>query len=280
MPLYRMVKQDYVPTNVDESEFEVGVTAPRRRVAGRRWTRPCRRSRTELRQVPGVKHLLTTVGSRSVVGRQQRRDLRAAGGHFDAQRSASRGCGARRSPGNPSAAWTGNYSQRDVMQEVRDRLSKFRDLIIAVRNLTSLRQGAPVDIDFVIEGPDIKTLAEVSERAAAEGRASCRASSTPTPRCGMDKPELHVEIDRERAAALGVDVQEIAETLRIAVGGDDRVSRYRDLHVDDIYDVELRLVGIDRGSRDAISQLYVRAKPATGHRLRSRGTGRADGRRR
>lgn len=27
IPLYRMVPQDYVPTNVDESEFEVGITA-------------------------------------------------------------------------------------------------------------------------------------------------------------------------------------------------------------------------------------------------------------
>jgi HAE1 family hydrophobic/amphiphilic exporter-1 len=77
----------------------------------------------------------------------------------------------------------------------------------------------------------------------------------------MDKPELRVEIDRERAAALGIEVHEIAETLRIAVGGDDRVSRYHDSAADDTYDVELRLVGIDRSSRDAINQLYVRTRP-------------------
>ena len=76
----------------------------------------------------------------------------------------------------------------------------------------------------------------------------------------LNKPELLVEIDRERAASLGVDVAEIAETLRIAVGGDDRVSRYRDPALDDVYDVELRLVGIDRGSPEDISQLYVRTR--------------------
>jgi HAE1 family hydrophobic/amphiphilic exporter-1 len=65
--------------------------------------------------------------------------------------------------GNPSAAWTGNYSQRDVMVAARARLKKFKELIISVRNLTSLRQGAPVDIDFVLEGPEIKTLARLSE---------------------------------------------------------------------------------------------------------------------
>ncbi len=59
-----------------------------------------------------------------------------------------------------------------------------------------------------------------------------------------------------------MSVQEIADTLRIAVGGDDRVSRYRDPSVDDAYDVELRLVGVDRQDVDAKSQLYVRANPA------------------
>jgi HAE1 family hydrophobic/amphiphilic exporter-1 len=59
----------------------------------------------------------------------------------------------------------------------------------------------------------------------------------------LDKPELLVGIDRERSASLGVDVREIADTLRVAVGGDDRVSRYRDKTVDDAYDVELAAGG-------------------------------------
>ncbi len=78
----------------------------------------------------------------------------------------------------------------------------------------------------------------------------------------LDKPELHASIHRERAASVGVSVQEISETLRVAVGGDDRVSRYRDITVDDAYDVELRLVGLDRSNASTISQLYVRANPA------------------
>ena len=50
--------------------------------------------------------------------------------------------------------------------------------------------------------------------------------------------------------------------LRIAVGGDDRASRWQDPVWGDVYDVELRLVGVDRGSPEAISQLYVRTKSA------------------
>ena len=37
----------------------------------------------------------------------------------------------------------------------------------------------------------------------------------------LDKPELRVQIDRDRAANLGVDTEDIANALRIMVGGDD-----------------------------------------------------------
>jgi HAE1 family hydrophobic/amphiphilic exporter-1 len=134
------------------------------------------------------------------------------------------------------------------------------ELIVGVRNMTSMRQGAPVDIDFVIEGPDIDVLNKLSEELRQRVSKLPGIVDTFTT-LRMDKPELRVEIDRERAAALGVEVQEIAQTLQIAVGGDERASRYHDKGADDTYDVELRLVGIDRGSRDAISQLYVRTRP-------------------
>lgn len=149
------------------------------------------------------------------------------------------------------------------MAEVRKRLGGISGLQVSVRNLTSLRQGAPVDIDFSITGPDMEGLLDFSSKLLAKVKQTpgiVDAYST----LKIDNPELLVQIDRERAAALGVDVSEIAETLRVAVGGDDRVSRYRDLAIDDAYDVELRLVGIDRNNIESISQLFVRAQPDTG----------------
>jgi HAE1 family hydrophobic/amphiphilic exporter-1 len=127
--------------------------------------------------------------------------------------------------------------------------------------LTSLRQGSPVDIDFSITGPDIALLSEFSEKLRLKAMEIPGIVDVDTT-LRLDKPELLVNIDRERAAALGVEAREIAETLRVAVGGDDRVSRYRDRTVDDAYDVELRLVGIDRRDVSSISQLYVRGRPS------------------
>jgi HAE1 family hydrophobic/amphiphilic exporter-1 len=160
--------------------------------------------------------------------------------------------------GDPRQALAGNFSQRDKMRDIRQTIAQYADLRASVRNLTSFRQGAPVDIDFVVTGPDLDTLAQFSQRlrnkvAALPGLVDVDNTLR------LDKPNLLAHIDRERAAALGVNVQEIADTLRIAVGGDDRVSRFYDAAADDAYDVELRLVGVDRADTRSISQLYVRA---------------------
>jgi hydrophobic/amphiphilic exporter-1 (mainly G- bacteria), HAE1 family len=259
VPLYRIVKQDYVPTNVDESEFEVSITAPEG-LSLQSMAVVMTEVEKEVRSVPGVETVLTTVGGRGIsrvnVGDLYVRLTDINQRTFNLGRLAS-----ETRAGQPGKAFTGNFSQREKMTEVRRRLAKFKDLRIGVRNQTSLRQGAPVDIDFVLTGPDLKRLAQYSDQLRAKVAQLPGIVDTDTT-LRLNKPELLVDINRPRAAALGVDVQEIADTLRLAVGGDDRVSRFYDAALDDAFDVELRLSGLDRGNKESISQLYVRTRPS------------------
>ena len=268
VPLYQLVKQDYIPTNVDESEFEVGITAPEGATT-KSMDAVMQAVESEIRQVDGIRMLLTTVGTGGLA-RVNTGNVYVRLEDID-QRRFSLGRLVRETwAGRPRAAFEGNYSQREKMQEIRRRLlqPEYRDLELSVRNLTSFRQGAPVDIDFSIVGPDLAALAEFSNKLHdLEGKGAIDQIPGIVDvynTLKLDKPDLYVDIDRERAATLGVDVEEIAETLRIAVGGDDRVSRYRDWQLDEVYDVELRLVGVDRAESDAIGQLYVREQSAPG----------------
>ncbi len=255
VPLYYLVRQDYIPTNVDESEFEVRLSALEG-ASLESMDEAIARAEREIGEVSGVELQLATVGSRGLGGVNRGEiyvrleDIRT--------RSFSIGRLWRGLlQGDPGEAFRGNYSQRDKMAEIRKRLNQLPDIIVSVRNLTSLRQGAPVDIDFSITGPDLEKLVEFSDKLKVKAKEIDGMVDVDTT-LKLDKPELLVSIDRQRAAALGIEVREIAETLRVAVGGDDRVSRYRDQTVDDAYDVELRLVGIDRRDVESISQLYVR----------------------
>src|SRR5207244_8129367 len=73
----------------------------------------------------------------------------------------------------------------------------------------------------------------------------------------LDKPELRVAIDRQRAADLRVDTQQIATALRLMVGGDDQVSRFHDPVVNDDYDVQIRLMPEFRGNLRTTQRLHV-----------------------
>ncbi len=259
IPLYGLVKQDYIPTNVDESEFDVGVVA-KEGATITAMTEALAFIEGRIRSIQGVEFTMTTIGSRGVSG------INSGNIFVRLQDAEERTFSFERLwqgllKGRPSAAFEGNFSQQEKMVEIRKAVSGLPDIRVSVRNLSSLRQGPNVDIDFSITGPDSDRLAKFSEkvrRAATEIPGIVDVDIT----LRLDKPELLVGIERERAASLGVSVQEVADTLRVAVGGDERVSRYRDATVDDAYDVELRLVGIDRRDTESISQLYVRANPA------------------
>ncbi|MEX0717901.1 MAG: efflux RND transporter permease subunit [Planctomycetaceae bacterium] len=260
-PLYHLVQQDYIPLNVDESEFEVRLEARQgANLASMRETVDA--AEAQLLDIDGVELVLTTVG-RGGFGDVNRAEhyIQLIDGN---ERTFSFGrLFSGLLAGDPRAAFRGNFTQREKMAEVRRRLGTIPDVRVSVRNLTTLRQGAPVDIDFSITGPDFEGLLEFSEKLRDKAREIPGIVDVNTT-LQVDSPELLVRPNRERAAALGVSVRDIADTLRVGVGGDDRVSRYRDATIDDAYDVEVRLVGIDRGDIESISQLYVPANPGTG----------------
>lgn len=257
VPLYQLVRQDYIPLNVDESEFEVRMeTRQGSSLATMREIVELVESRLE--QIEGLETVLTSMGTTGF-GSVNRADM-----FVRLVDSSQRTFSLSRFwqgllDGDPGQAFRGNFSQREKMTEVRNSLKSISGIRPSVRNLTSLRQGAPVDIDFTITGPDSTRLLQFADRLKDKaGQIPGIVDLVTT--LQIDNPELLARIDRERAASMGVDVREVADTLRIAVGGDDRVSRYRDDTVSDAYDVELRLVGLDRGDVESISQLYVRVR--------------------
>ncbi len=257
--IYNQVRQDYIPANVDESEFEINLNIAEGASLGS-MNEAMEVVERRLQEVSGIDFLLATVGTRGFGGVNRGELYVRLKDIHDRTFSLSR---FFRSliQGDPGAAFRGNFSQQDKMIEIRKLLTSVPGVRAAVRNQTSFRQGANVDIDFSIMGPDVQRLSQFSEALRSKVINIPGIVDVDTT-LRVDKPELLVDIDRERAAALGVDVQEIAEALRVAVGGDDRVSRYRDASVDDAYDVELRLVGIDRRDPESISQLYVRTRPS------------------
>jgi HAE1 family hydrophobic/amphiphilic exporter-1 len=251
VPLYKFVRQEYTPGNTDEGEFEIGVTAPEGTSLAA-MDDVTRRIEAELLSMPQIRVLLASVGATRIGGVNYSRIYVRLVPHRERLFSWSRLVSIA-----PWKAFQGNYTQRDVVQQVRQRLKKFKDLRVQVRSSqSSISVGGPnFEIDFSILGPDLESLAQYAEELRRKSPELGLEGVDTTLK--LDKPELRVEIDRARAAALGVDTQDIATALRIMVGGDDRVSRFRDPSVSDEYDVQLRLAEGGRNDPATISRIYV-----------------------
>ncbi|HTK30619.1 MAG TPA: efflux RND transporter permease subunit [Candidatus Saccharimonadaceae bacterium] len=71
----------------------------------------------------------------------------------------------------------------------------------------------------------------------------------------LNKPQLEIDIDRERAAELGVSVADIGSTLQTLLGG-QRVTRFK--RGNHQYEVMLQVPRVDRSNPSMIDGLYVR----------------------
>jgi|HubBroStandDraft_3_1064219.scaffolds.fasta_scaffold01250_4 HAE1 family hydrophobic/amphiphilic exporter-1 len=254
LPLYRLVRMEYIPTGVDEAEFEVNVTAPEiASLAAMDVT--MRAVEAELRQTRGVRMVLSTVGSGFLGGVNQGYAFVRLAPIEERVFSFTRLLSGLVHL-DPLAAFRGNYSQRDVMEEVRRRLARFTDLRPAVRNIPSFNiGGAPSDIDFVLLGPELEPLAGYIEQLRQRSRQLGIVDADVTLK--LTKPELRAVVDRRRAADLGVGMEDLATALSLMVGGDDQVSLFHDPRTNEDYDIELRLSEGTRNDPRGIAQLYV-----------------------
>src|SRR5262245_1045751 len=255
IPLYGLVKQDFIPSNIDEAEFSVNLTAPEG-TSLVSMNEALEAVEAELKQIPEIRMLLGRAGA-SYIGSVNSADIYVRIPPHEERTINLTKFWKGLTRGEPLAVFRGNYSARDVQQKVRQRLRKFTHLRPAVRNPQTINLGGGgfTDVEFVVRGPDLTTLVkyanQLRERAPELGLLDADVTLK------IDKPELRVNIDRARAADLGVDSTDIATALGIMVGGDERVSRFHDEQMNEDYDVQVRLKQGDRNDAQTISRLFV-----------------------
>ncbi len=109
-------------------------------------------------------------------------------------------------------------------------------------------------VSFVIEGDDLFALKGYSDEI--EGRlAEIPGVRSVQTNLYLNKPQLEVEIDRNRASDLGVSVRDVASTLQILLGGLD-LSTFK--LFGETYDVVVQLDRSDRNDPRDLVELVVR----------------------
>ncbi len=145
-------------------------------------------------------------------------------------------------------------SQQEIVDSLGDELSGIAGIKTRPFNPNPLRGfgGSPVEI--VVQGPELEELAriadEIESRAMSEGIVKYMRTDLV-----LNKPQLEVAIDRERASDLGMSMKDIATTLQILLGGLDVSSFKQD---GETYNVMAQLRRHERSTPRAVVSLFVR----------------------
>jgi hydrophobic/amphiphilic exporter-1 (mainly G- bacteria), HAE1 family len=149
------------------------------------------------------------------------------------------------------------FRQEELKRYLRANLTAPPGALLSVADKQMVAGGGsrPQAVQFNIRGDDWETLlATVEKVKAAMKQNPGLADVDSTYRAG--RPLLSVQVDRDRAAAVGLPAAAIGQTLR-AFLGQDAFATYREKG--DQFDVKLQLPAAVRADPDAIGALTLRS---------------------
>ncbi|WP_332681858.1 efflux RND transporter permease subunit [Bosea sp. (in: a-proteobacteria)] len=146
--------------------------------------------------------------------------------------------------------------QQDLVAELNKGLSQIPGIRLFATNPPSLGGGGANSkpVEFVLRSSD--SYAEIKEnvdRLIAEVQGHPALTNIDS-NLILDKPQIKVSIDRQRAADLGVGVDVIGRTMETLLGG-RQVTRFN--MNGEQYDVVLQVAGQDRNTPQTLQSIYL-----------------------
>ncbi|MGD1936655.1 MAG: efflux RND transporter permease subunit [Cyanophyceae cyanobacterium] len=129
---------------------------------------------------------------------------------------------------------------------------------IAPSGLPGAGFGSPLQL--VVQGNDLETIAAETEKLAAQARELPQLRNVDVD-LSFTQPEVAVRINRDKAAALGVEVRDISRTMQTLLGGRDVTSFNRGNRR---YEVIIQAESQFRADPEAIANLYIETNPDDG----------------
>jgi len=232
VPLGMKANKNFLPEE-DESQFGITLRAPEgvsleatRIIAGR--------VATEVEQLPEVKYAVITIGDDA----QQTQNLATVYVKLVPPDERKR-------------------SQQQLTMVARELTQKFAEehkLRVQVGPIPAFSGGGPAAaVQMQVQGADLKKLEAYTQKIGEAIKSAPGVADFDTSLV-VGKPEVRIEINRKKAAELGVSVYDIQSALRLMVGGYE-VGNYPENG--EQYDVFVRAEHEARGSIEELKRLTV-----------------------
>ncbi len=235
IPLFMFVGKNFLPVD-DQSQFEISVRAPEGYSISAT-SQLFERIAADIRKLEGVSDTLTTIGG----GQQQI----VNNGTIFVRLSD---IGER------------SLSQEDLMVKAREVLSSnFADLNLrtGVQPVAAFSGGGQrnANVQFLISGPDLKKLEEISAVMLEKMKQIPDAVDVDSTLIS-GKPEVRLTVDRDTAADLGVSVGAVSQALNTLVAGTEATTFTQGT---DQYEVRVRAINNFRTDVEGLKRLLVQS---------------------
>ncbi|MFW6052319.1 MAG: efflux RND transporter permease subunit, partial [Desulfosalsimonas sp.] len=145
-----------------------------------------------------------------------------------------------------------NRGQQEIMDEVREKI----DGLTGVKGYvieSSGPGGQEAPLQLVLQHRDIDKLAEAQEQVMQWMRGQPEFAGVRSD-MKLNKPEVQVTVNREKAQEMGISVSELANTMRLIFGEQDITEVERQ---GERYDVITEIIS-EQNVPDRINDLYIR----------------------
>ena len=121
-------------------------------------------------------------------------------------------------------------TQQEIMRSLEEPLGKIAGAFVSVSGSNSLNlRRSSGEVEVALVGNDYETIFAAAKKFVSEIEARMPSLSQPQISYDPTQPQLSVDIDRRRAADLGIDLENLASTMRAMIDGDELI----DLNVND-----------------------------------------------
>lgn len=216
----------------DESEFEVSVRLPEGSSLAATESVMEDMARLIRRDVPGVKSTLTVPG-------------------FNALQKVNQGSIIVKLV--PAAER--QLDQQALVAVTRQKIQHYpQEIYTSVQPVDPFSGGEKnTEVQFVLRGPDLAKLEDYSARVLDMMKKNPKLADSDRSLL-PGKPELRINVDRERAADLGVNLEDVAGAVNTLYAG-EVVGNYGEGK--NLYDIRLRARLSERGSAERLSEILV-----------------------
>ncbi|PIQ08754.1 MAG: CusA/CzcA family heavy metal efflux RND transporter [Ignavibacteriales bacterium CG18_big_fil_WC_8_21_14_2_50_31_20] len=158
----------------------------------------------------------------------------------------------------PKSEWREGFAQTDIEEAIREKISSFPGILVNFTqpiqmSIDELLEGVKAELAVKLFGDDLNLLKSNAEKIAAtirdvEGAADIQVDQV------SGKPQLKITVDRHAIARYGLNLADVQQVIKTAIGGETSGQIFEGIRRFDIF---VRLAPEYRNNKAVINELLI-----------------------